>query len=139
MYREIVMADSWTCIMVEKGPGLLDDSIGSALRKAACVLSHKGLDAAPFREKYCEGFIETNWKLVVYGSKAGIVFRTQVAADGGEFKVNFLMSREDLKRGADILRAHEEGNYEFLVRSRGRPDLPELMDFSDLSSTNAFG
>lgn len=132
------MSDSWTCLMVEKGPGLLDDTVCAALRKAACRLSLEGFDSMRFQETACEGAIETSWKTHSVGSRGGILFRSQVDADAGSYRVNFLLSAADLKRGEEILRRYEEGATDRWTKGRGRVPVPELYDFSDLSSVRGF-
>lgn len=132
------MADSWSCLAVEKGPGMLDEVILAALKKAACTLSHKGLDAMTFREKVCEGRIETDWKSFDLGSRGGIIFRTEVEAGDASFKVNFLLNRADLDRGEEVIRAFEDGTYRPIANFGRRFPVPELYDFTDLRSARSF-
>lgn len=133
------MSDSWTCLMVEKGPGILDDLVRSALRKAACSLSLDGFDSARFKETCCEGFIETAWKTHSVGSRSGILFRSQVDAETGSYRVNFLLGRSDLERGEEILRRIAAGEERSgWMSGKGRLPVPELYDFSDLSSARTF-
>lgn len=132
------MADSWSCVTVEKGPGLLDDAICAALKKAACALSLKGLDAMIFKEKICEGRIETEWKSFSFGTRNGILFRTEVDADGASFRVNFLLNRQDLERGEEVIREQEEGDCVLAQIPYFGELPPELSDFSDLRFSRTF-
>lgn len=103
--------DSWTCLMVEKGPGMLDDDVRTALKKAACHLQYKRWDRMHIESDVCGGLIETAWKTHVVGSRPGVLFRAQIEGEEEDYFVNFLLSVDDLERGAHVLREEErEGN-----------------------------
>jgi hypothetical protein len=128
--------DSWTCLMVQKGPGMLDDEIRLALKKAACCLSLASMDAMRIRETGCEGHIETEWRSYTVGGRSGILFRCAIetGARGGEFRVNFLLNRSDLERGREILERYEAGESDSWERGTAAIPLPQLYDFSDLNN-----
>lgn len=128
------MYDSWTCLMVEKGPGILDDTISDALKLAACELAYRKLDRMKMLNDVCDGVIQTEWKSHVVGSRSGILFRAQITESSGDYFVNFLLSEDDLARGADIIReARESAESRPWKRSRRRVPIPELYEFRNLS------
>lgn len=125
------MQDSWTCLMVgEKGPGMIPEDIRSALTMAACRLQMQGWDRMNISGDACEGIIETEWKTYSVGARSGVLFHCQVAGEGGDYKVNFLLNVRDLENGAKVLRDMEENRGAW--RDGGRVELPELFEFRDL-------
>ena len=100
--------DSWTCLMVEKGPGVLTDEIRAVLKMAACELHLKQWDRMHIHSEVCEGVIETAWATKVVGARSGVLFRTQIDSEEGEYLVNFLLNDDDLERGAEFLRELRE-------------------------------
>ena len=125
--------DSWTCLMVKNGPGMLPDDVCAALKYAACNLYHQQKAAMVIKSDVCDGFIETDGTSHSVGGRSGTLFRAKIEVEDGEYLVNFLMNGKDLERGADILRRTiEEGE---LVRGTDTDRIPcdELYKFHDLS------
>lgn len=127
------MNDSWTCLMVENGPGMISDHVRTALKAAACDLHLKKWDQMHLASDVVEGIIKTEWNTHVVGTKSGVLFRAQIdCEDGTDYKINFLLNEEDLKQGAEILRQMEERAGGAWESSSTRFPLPELYQFYDL-------
>lgn len=119
--------------MVEKGPGLLPDEVRNVLKVAACDLHLKRWDRMNIASDIIDGLIETKWDTHLVGTRSGVLFRAQIdCEDGTDYKVNFLLSEEDLKRGADLIRQMEEGRGGTWGESPSRFPVPELYKFYDL-------
>ena len=129
--------DSWTVLMVQDGPGMLSDDVRTALKIAACELHLKRAERMRIKSHVCEGFIETEWKTKVIGARSGVLFRCQIDSGGGNYRVNFLFSEKDLRRGADIIREiDEEGDMPWRMSETSRESHPvkELFDFCDIQA-----
>ena len=124
--------NSWTCLMVEKGPGIISDEVANALMIAACDLYLKKWDTMHIVSDVCEGIIETSWNTQMVGIRSGILFRTEIVSDTGPYQVNFLLSIEDLERGAEALREMEERSGIPWGFSTETYPIPELYEFHDL-------
>ncbi len=125
------MYSSWTCLMVEKGPGLLSSEVSAALQVAACDLYFKRWDKMRIEGDVCVGTIETEWKTFSVSARTGILFRAKVETETGGYKVNFLLAKKDLEKGANALRKkHDE---ESLMRREAAERFPveELYQFDD--------
>lgn len=125
--------DSWSCLMVENGPGIIDDEIRSALKAAACNLHLQRVERMKISSDICGGIIQTKWDSYSVGGRSGILFRTQVERDEGDYFVNFLLSTADLEAGADIIREMEEGLGSWNASEDPFP-VPALYHFRDLSA-----
>ena len=127
------MDDSWTCLMVQNGPGILPDDVRTALKIAACQMNLSKKDRISISNDVCVCVVETEWDTYGVGSRSGVLFRAQITTDtsGGDFKVNFLLNREDLKRGAKLLRAYEEGKISSHLADGPIP-VEVLYEFHDL-------
>lgn len=97
------MSDSWTCIMVEDGPGLLPEEVRAALKFEACKLHRDRFDSGMMSNDVCTGYIETMWDTHTVGSRTGVLFKTQLTCEEGDYWVNFLLHENDLVRGAEII------------------------------------
>jgi len=124
--------DSWTCLLVEKGPGMLDDAVRTALKVAACDLHLKRWDTMHIMSDVCEGIIATSWSTHTVGARAGVLFRAEVDAEAGLYRVNFLLNIKDLERGAELLKAREDEEEEYWVQNPVRIPVAELYMFEDL-------
>jgi len=132
--RETTMYDSWSCLTVEKGPGLISDEIRTVLKIAACNLNLKRQDRMQITHDICDGILQTGWDTHVVGGRSGVLFRAQIGCDTAEgYRVNFLLSEEDLKRGADVLREMEERGSPVWGLSEGRISCDALYIFYDLT------
>lgn len=131
-----MQTDSWTCLMVEKGPGIVSDEIRNALKIAACRLRLDKVTAARIVSNVCSGYIETDNSYHMVGTRGGILFKTQVSGDGGDYKVNFLLGEDDLDRGAAFLEELEEDDNSIWIREPGEIPIPELQRFLNLGSTS---
>ncbi len=121
--------DSWTCLMVEKGPAMITGEVRSALKFAACDLHYKKWDSMRIvGNDACDGLIETDWKSYTVGARSGILFRAQLSAESGDF----LFNQKDLDRGAEVIREMEERKGEDWRTAEGRIPVPELYQFDDL-------
>ena len=96
--------DSWLSVMVDKGPGMLDDRIKLSLKVAACELHLDGFDQKFIHTDVCTGLIHTTWQTHMLGTRAGILFKSQIDSEAGEYFVNFLLSSIDLKTGSELIR-----------------------------------
>lgn len=128
--------DSWTCLMVEKGPGMITDEVRSALKMAACDLHFKKWERMHIVSDVCDGIIETAWETHTVGTRSGVLFRTQIGSEQGEYMVNFLLNTDDLERGAEVLREMEEQGEKPWGTSAGRFPCPALYRFHDLHRTS---
>ena len=128
--------DSWTILMVKNGPGLIADGVRNSLKAAACNLTLKKWDKMHIVNDHCTGRIQTAWTTHNVGGRSGVLFRAQVESDDGEYLVNFLLSTEDLERGAEILRKMEEGGQGMWADGSGQIPCPELYEFYDLTESN---
>jgi hypothetical protein len=89
---------------MKEGPGLIPEEVTTALKMAACELYLAKQEYGRIETPYCEGFIETAWKEYLYGTRSGVFFEAHIdAVDGTTYRINFLFSEEDLKRGKEIL------------------------------------
>lgn len=127
------MYDSWTCLNVEKGPGMISDEVRNVLKAAACDLHLKRCDEMRIENDFVSGIIKTEWDTHIVGSRSGVLFRAQVdCEDGIDYQVNFLFHEKDLERGAEIIRQMEEhGDGDWIEDSTHIP-CPELYRFHDL-------
>jgi hypothetical protein len=123
--------DSWTCIIHEKGPGLITDEVRAALTAAACELYPKKVSQHLFSTNVCSGIISCNWKYVAYLDRTGYIFRCQIDAELGEHFVNFLLSEHDLEYGAEIVEMMREGEY-VVSAPPSTLSVEEFMHFYDL-------
>lgn len=125
--------DSWSCIMVEDGPGTISDEVRMALKMAACELYLDKLDRKLIDNEVCDGVIETAWKTKLVGTRSGVLFHAHIVGyttDG--YKVNFLLETADLDRGADYLRELKERESLPFDRGLGLAPCPDLYEFHDL-------
>lgn len=98
------MHDSWVCLSVERGPNLLPQEVIDGLRRAACTLYAKRFDQMHIDDELMRGSIETEWRSHLIGTRSGILFRARIDCTKGEdYRVNFLYSEDDLKRGAECM------------------------------------
>ena len=127
--------DSWTCLLVQDGPGLLPDQVMQALKAAACTLAINKVDTARIpNSDVCDGLITTEWQTHHVGACSGVLFCTHFDWQGGECRVNFLLSEADLATGAEILKAYEEGLDQSLSIGVGRIPCDELYRFKNLKA-----
>ncbi len=121
--------------MVQKGPGMITDDIRAALKMAACDLHLKKWDRMHIVSDICDGIIETSWDTHTVGTRSGVLFRTQIGSDKGEYMVNFLLNTDDLERGAEVLREMEEKGEAVWGKSAAPFPCPALYRFYDLHRT----
>lgn len=124
--------DSWSCLMVEKGPGMIDDQTRATLKAAACNLHLKRIDRMVITSDVCGGIIQTNWDTHLVGERSGILFRCQVERDEGDFFVNFLLNTRDLEAGAEVIREMEERGFGQWETAHEPFPVQELYQFYDL-------
>jgi len=127
--------DSWTCLMVQDGPSMVSDEVRADLKIAACRLRLDKIGASRITGGVCDGYIETDNAHHMVGTRGGILFKSQITDENGDYKVNFLLNEDDLDRGAKYLEEIEEGG-SLWVREPGEVPLPELYKFLDLGSTS---
>ena len=127
--------DSWTCLMVEKGPGMIADKVCAALKMAACDLHLKKWDRMHIVSDVCDGIIETAWDTHSVGARSGVLFRTQIGSETGDYMVNFLLNTNDLERGAEVLREMEERGEEVWGIAASPFPCEALYRFYDLHRT----
>lgn len=128
--------DSWTCLMVEKGPSMLNDDVRAALKMAACDLHLKRWERMHIVNDVCDGIIQTNWTTHVVGARSGVLFRAHIDSGTGEYKVNFLLGTTDLERGAELIRQREERGEGVWKSSEGRIPCDALYEFYDLAQSS---
>jgi hypothetical protein len=128
-----MMHDSWTCLTVEKGPGIISDEVRNVLKAAACDLHLKRWDQMPLENDLLTGIIKTEWNTYRVGGRSGVLFRAQVdCEDGTDYRINFLFNERDLERGAEIIRHMKEGDESRWSENSVRIPIPELYQFYDL-------
>ncbi len=98
------MWDSWTCVTIDKGPGVLPDELRTALKIAACEMYDDRKPLLRFDHTLGAGEIDTEWLHRMVGNRGGILFRARIETDDGEYQVQFLVNSDDLKRGAKRLK-----------------------------------
>jgi hypothetical protein len=127
------MRDSWSCLSVENGPGLLSDIVRNSLKVAACDLHLKKWGEMRIESDVISGVIKTEWNTHSVGGQSGVLFRAQIdCEDGTDYKVNFLFNEDDLKQGAEIIRQVAESEGSNWEDSPTRFPVPELYQFYDL-------
>ena len=82
-----MLSDSWSCIMTQNGPGIVSDEIRLTLKAAACQLYAQKVERALIRSNHCGGIIQTEWKTATLGTRTGMVFKSQLEGDQGEYFV----------------------------------------------------
>ncbi len=127
------MHDSWTCLMVEKGPGILPDDVRVALEAAACNLHLNKTDSMHFSSNVCNGIIESPWKTYAVGARSGILFKAQIESDAGDYLVNFLLNTTCLDEGRDFLKRLEENLKGTWIPRDGHLPVEALYQFQDLA------
>lgn len=125
------MYDSWTCLMVERGPGLISEEVRLALKIAACDLYLRQWEKMRIVNDVCDGIIETDWRTFVVHTRSGFLFRARIENVTGGYQVNFLFNQKDLERGSDVLRKkYEEDGV--VWNQAGEPfPIEELYQFGD--------
>ena len=126
-----MIGDSWSCVLVSKGMGLLQDDVRTVLKAASCTMHLDKLDRMVVTHDLCNAIVQTEWKVYSIGSRSGVLFRAHVEAQGGECQVNFLLHTKDLEAGAAFIRTLEEKK---VVWRRSLQDVPvpALYEFADL-------
>ncbi len=128
------MNDSWTCVSVDKGPGILPEDVRVALMSAACRLYATKTDMMRIEDDLVSGVIKTDWKTHMVGTRSGVLFHAQVDCEtGNDYGVNFLYHEDDLVRGTELIDDEQyRGELEAsaIKETSGLP--PELYRFSDL-------
>lgn len=127
------MGDSWTCLLVQNGPGMLPDNVCTALKVAACDLHLKKWDEIRLVNDIVEGILKTEWKTYVVGTRSGVLFRAHIDCENGtDYMVNFLLNERDLKKGAETLKQMEESAGGEWRESSTRFPIDELYQFYNL-------
>ena len=127
------MSDSWSCLLVNKGPGLLPEKVSLVLKIAACDLHRQKWDTMRLSNDIAIGIISTEWNTYSVGGRSGVLFRAHVDCESGtDYQVNFLLSERDLEHGAKILQEREERGEIGWQESRTPFPIPELYQFKDL-------
>jgi len=112
---------------------MITDEVRSALKFAACDLHYKKWDSMRIvGNDACDGVIETQWMSYTVGARSGILFRAQISAESGDYRVNFLFNGKDLERGAEVIREMEESEGAGWRTGEGKIPVPELYRFDDL-------
>ena len=125
--------DSWTCIMVRNGPGLIPDLVRQRLKLEACRLYAKEKERAGFKTPECSGVLLSTRRAHSVGARTGILFKAEVEISGHpECQINFLLSVADLERGAQFVQQVEEANRAVMVPGMV-DECPELYQFKNLS------
>ncbi len=127
------MFNSWTCVGVEDGPGLISEDVRRQLMREACALHLRGKERAIIKGPSFTGIIIDTGKSCSIGARAGNLFRAHINhTETGDSKINFLLSDEDLEKGAKTLKVLED---RVALPYTGN-DLPhDLLQFYDLLET----
>ena len=80
----------------------------------------------------CNGLIETEWHTKTIGARSGVLFKAQIDNVQGDYFVNFLLSTDDLERGAEVLREMIERGERIGELLAGPAPCPELYHFRNL-------
>ncbi len=132
--------DSWTCISVERGGGIVPDELKCAIKMAACQLHLDKRQHLLFESEFCSGYITTTWDSVRLGGCSGILFSVELDSDIDKktlsWRINFLLNTRDLEHGALLL---EQGEYKdtdvmFTAELPFRLPIEQLYAFNDLRS-----
>lgn len=127
------MYDSWSCLSVERGPGMISDEVRNALKAAACDLHLKKWNEVRIENALISGVIKTEWDTHMVGGRSGVLFRAQIdCEDGTDYKINFLLHEDDLERGAEIIRQMEEREGGDWHSTPVQFPIPALYEFHDL-------
>jgi hypothetical protein len=125
--------DSWTCLLVEKGPALVDDAVRNALKRTACEMQLHRVDRLIVKNDIIDGVVTTTWSTHLIGTRSGVLFKSHLdSSTGSDYKVNFMLSVEDLERGAEIIKEYEEGARKNWSKVSGTLNIPDLYQFEDL-------
>lgn len=126
--------DSWTCISVPKGGGLIPDELMHAAKTAACKLHLEKRNSLLFTSEVCDGYISTSWEDQLLWTRSGIFFTVEATMDDQEWQINFLLNSRDLEKGAKLLEKGEELDPEDVVSINMpfRMPIDRLYQFHDL-------
>lgn len=130
------MHDSWTCLMVEDGPGILPDDVRRALKMAACNLHLNKRDTMHFSSDVCNGIVESSWDTYSVGARAGILFRAQIESDVGGYRINFLLNTDCLDQGRDFLKRLDQSPSGTWVPQSGHLPIEEMYRFENLAPSS---
>lgn len=125
---------SWSCVSVEKGPGVISDQVRNEVMVMACLLAKDKHDLRKINGNHCGGVISTKWKSYLLGTTSGILFRAQLDGhDGQDYFINFLMPQHLLEEGVRKLKEMEEGGRmpEWMAKE-GKLPIPEMYEFFNL-------
>ena len=125
-------SDSWSCLMVGKGMGMVSDDLRNVLKAAACNMHLQRLNRMVIKHELCDGIMQTEWDSHMVGIRSGVLFRSQVEYEGGQCQINFLLSEQDLEAGADVIREMEEHGEGVWEESFEDFPVPALYEFVDL-------
>ncbi len=128
------LPDSWICLMVKGGPGLVPEDVKRTLKMAACDLKLKDLPVTFQTGETCKVEVTTKWVRHTVGTCTGFLFYGEVHEGRKKsYRVNFLLNAANLREGARILKdmiaAGEDGEA-FTVT--GKLPVDELYRFDDL-------
>ena len=126
-----MIGDSWSCVLVGKGMGVVSDDVRNVLKATSCKMHMDKLDRMVVKHDRCNVIVQTLWETYSVGSRSGVLFKSHVEVDGGECQVNFLLHTKDLEAGAAFLRRLEEENVP-LGAAPGELPIPALYEFADL-------
>lgn len=112
---------------------MLTDEVCAVLKAAACELHLKKWDRMPIASDVCDGIIETKWDTHAVESRSGVLFRTQLEGEKGDYFVNFLLHTKDLEHGAEMLRElNEQEDWGVLERQTAHFPVEEMYRFYNL-------
>lgn len=100
--------DSWTCLAVPKGGGVIPDELIHVAKMAACKLHLEKKNNLLFESPLCNGYISTSWEDHRIGSRSGIFFSIQASMEDMEWQINFLLHTREIEHGATLLEKGEE-------------------------------
>ncbi len=101
----------------------------------ACSLRLRGKERTHVKGEIFTGIIIDTGRSCILGARSGNLFRAHLDhQEAGDYKINFLLSNEDLEKGAEALKKIERCIKAPYVRG----DLPEeLFEFYDLFARSA--
>lgn len=128
--------DSWTCIAVTKGGGLIPDELMQVAKMAACRLHLEKRNDLFFTSEVCDGYITTSWEDKLLWTRSGVFFSIEASMDDREWQINFLLNARDLERGAKLLEQGDELDPDDVISINVpfRVPIDRLYEFHDLRS-----
>lgn len=125
--KEHRSAPSWTYVMVRDGPGIIDEQVRIALEMAVYKMYLDKWEATRFKVASCDGYVENSGQTHSIATRIGVLFKAQIEAEAGMYRINFLVNERDLEAGATRLKNMERGDPGYGIGPVDERLIPEAM------------